>query len=777
MRELNVIFDVRCAQTSELRDRGIGRHALSLVRNAREFVGAQYDTRLVALTDNSLAPLTANLATLFDEVRPNGYTGVFSRPSWFVELSPMTHDPLFVARLVDHPQILTAAVVYDFIPDAEPDRYLPDPATRLDYALSNYWLSRFDLFWAISHTTARELQTRFYVPDARIAVTGASINIDLGDLNREDRHSAPSKHVLVAGGAEQRKNVECAIRAHARSSFLDGLRIPLVIPGRYPERWCNDFRSLHREAGGTPELLILPGYVSGEELLKLYQQSYCVVVPSRFEGFSLPVVEAMAAGTPVIASHIPAHEELISSVDLLFPPDDDGKVAALIERFVCDAAFREAIVRGQEGVWPPFVGREVSGTAWRTIMAKAEAESWRPPAAVVHRASRPKVAVMTPLPPDRTGVAYFTAPFLAELGKHVDLHIFTETQCPSPTPAAASVRPLVVLPSLSARFDRVLGVMGNSRFHLAIFETLVRYGGACVMHDARLLGMYCLIGRDRVRRVAEAELGRVLDPSEIEVWVEDESKLETLFLIELIHACEPMFFHSKETAQLVDERYGKSTVPLPFPGYRQWSTAQLGEEARHKARAELGIEPGEIAIMTFGFAHRTKGPKEMILAIELLRSWKIPASLYFVGEVVDDQVRSLNNLCREIGVTPYINFVDQFVSEELYRSYLLAADFGIQLRTHGFGGLSGALADCIGVGLPTVANENLCRAIDAPPYVAAVSDHPSPVVLAKAIAEMVGAGRHFHRSESERQQYLRDHSFQIYTRRILQAQGLDVQNQ
>jgi glycosyltransferase involved in cell wall biosynthesis len=776
MRELNVVFDVRCAQTPGLRDRGIGRHAISLVRNAREFVGARYDTRLVALTDDSLAPLTADIATLFDEVRPNGYTGALARPSWFIELSPMTDDPLFVARLVDHPQILTAAVVYDFIPAAEPDRYLPDPATRLNYALSNYWLSRFDLFWPISRTTARELRTRLQVPDTRIAVTGASINIDLGALKRDDRYSGPWKHVLVVGGADQRKNVECAIRAHGRSSFLNERRIPLVISGRYQERWCNDFRSLHREAGGTPDLLILPGYLSGDQLLELYRQSYCVVVPSRFEGFSLPVVEAMAAGTPVIASHIPAHEELISSADLLFPPDDDVKVASLIERFVRDAAFRRAVVRGQEDVWPPFVDRQVGGAAWRMIMARAEAGPCRPPAAIVRRASRPKMAVMTPLPPDPTGVGHFTAPFLAELGKHVDLHVFTETQSASPVPAAVSVRPLMVLPSVSARFDRVLGIMGNSHFHRTILETLVRYGGACVMHDARLVGLYRgIIGRDRAYRVAEAELGRSIDPGEIEGWLEDETKLETLFLSELVHACEPMFFHSRETVRLVSERYGQSSVQLPFPGYRQWSTAQLSDEARRKARAELGIERDEIAIMTFGFAHRTKAPKEMILAIELLRSWKIPANLYFVGAVIDVQVRALNALCQEIGVAPYVKFIDQFVSEQRYRNYLLAADFGIQLRAHGFGGLSGALADCIAVGLATVANENLCQAIEAPPYVTAVSDHLSPVALANAIVEMIGANRHLHRSESERREYLRDHNFQIYTRRMLQAQGLDVQ--
>ena len=205
MRQLDVIFDARCAQTSGYRDRGIGRHAISIVRHARETLDAKYDARLLAVTDNLLEPLPDDIATLFDEVRQNSYTGALARPSWFVELSPMTHDPLFVARLVDHPQILTAAVVYDFIPDTEPERYLPTAAMKLDYALSKYWLSRFDLFWPISRATAGELRTRLRVPDTRMTVTGAAIAVAPDALNRHDRSSDPLQHILVVGGADQRQ--------------------------------------------------------------------------------------------------------------------------------------------------------------------------------------------------------------------------------------------------------------------------------------------------------------------------------------------------------------------------------------------------------------------------------------------------------------------------------------------------------------------------------------------------------------------------------------------
>jgi glycosyltransferase involved in cell wall biosynthesis len=394
---------------------------------------------------------------------------------------------------------------------------------------------------------------------------------------------------------------------------------------------------------------------------------------------------------------------------------------------------------------------------------------------MVNRGRQPKMAVMTPVLPDPTGIAYFNVPFLAELGKHVELHVFTATQRPLPVPEAASIRPLVTVPSVSASYDRVLGVMGNSTFHLDIFEKLVRYGGACVAHDARLAGLYWLfLGQKRARRVAEHELGRSVPLDEIESWQEDESKLGTLFLSELMQACEPIFFHSRETVRLANELSGKLAIHLPFPIYREWSRDQLGEQARRKTRAGLGIEAGEIAIMTFGSSHWTKAPKAIIMAIELLRSMKVAAKLYFVGAVIDVKVRELDMLCREIGVEPYIKFVDQYVSEESYRDYLLAADFSIQLRVHGFGGISGALQDCIAAGIPTVANENLCEAIDAPGYVTRVPDDLSSASIADAIAGMVAENKHIYRQDDEREQYSRERNFQIYTRRLLQAQGIEV---
>jgi glycosyltransferase involved in cell wall biosynthesis len=83
------------------------------------------------------------------------------------------------------------------------------------------------------------------------------------------------------------------------------------------------------------------GYVSDSELAALYRRAACFVYPSRYEGFGLPPVEALALGCPVIASRLPAVQEACNDAVLYTSPDDPAELASLLERITSDAALRE----------------------------------------------------------------------------------------------------------------------------------------------------------------------------------------------------------------------------------------------------------------------------------------------------------------------------------------------------------------------------------------------------------------------------------------------------
>ena len=768
--DLRIIFDMRCLQDPGYRDRGVGKLSANLVRTVGH-LGEKFRISTLGLVDPGLPPLEDRFLRLVDRVCGNAYVSVMERPTVFLELSPMTHDPLFAGRIVNDPDILKLAIVYDFIPLMKPERYLPTGPSRLDYHTQLVWLSRYDHFFPISQYTSDELQRILGTTTARITGTGAPVDPAFERVGARGKRFF-GRYVLACGGAEPRKNIECPILAHAGSRVMQDAGIRLVITGNYPPPWATRLRDLHVENGGRPELLVFPGFVDEDELVSIYRGALCTVVAAHMEGFSIPVVEAMAVGSPVIASSIPAHRELLGRNDLMFAPDDVDDARQKIEALMTDPAWRSAVAKDQSTRWQRFRADKIAGEFWSRVGQLIGHR--RPKPCGILRGARPQIAFLSPMPPDQSGVAEYSAATIKELGKLVDVHVVSENVRAAAPDGAMSAQPVTALPCLSSEFDRVVGVVGNSHFHLEIFHLLERYGGACIEHDNRLLGFYgLLLGPARARAVAERELRRTVTGEEIDSWLQDESKLQATFLGEVAEWASPMFVHSRVTESIVHERFAAPAIYLPFSIYRQWETDPTDQRTKVAARQRLGMGSKEFAILSLGFVHSNKAAEECIWALDILLSWKIPARLYFVGSFAMDEA-PFRNLVSDLALTDHVMFASEFVSEARYRDYLLAADAAVQLRTHFFGGLSGALLDCIAVGLPTVANADLAMAMEAPAYVSMVPDHPSPVLIAEALAEICQKGDSRSQFDEARRHYSDVHSFKNYARQLCEGLGFEA---
>jgi alpha-1,3-rhamnosyl/mannosyltransferase len=136
-------------------------------------------------------------------------------------------------------------------------------------------------------------------------------------------------------GPDPTKNVETLIEAFARLPRPVRDEHDLLLAGDFRRR--DDLRD-RVAALGIEKQVKFPGVVSDQELIELYQQAALLVFPSRYEGFGLPVLEAMACGCPVVCSNAASLPEVAGDAALLVPPDDVAGFTDAICRVLEDRA-------------------------------------------------------------------------------------------------------------------------------------------------------------------------------------------------------------------------------------------------------------------------------------------------------------------------------------------------------------------------------------------------------------------------------------------------------
>ena len=185
---------------------------------------------------------------------------------------------------------------------------------------------RCDVVFANSRFTAEDVERTLGVPGTRLRVAYPGVKAEF--VADGERAELGIPYVLTVATLEPRKNLGTLLDAHARL----GRELALVVAGG--EGW-GEQPALDRP--GVSRL----GFVSDAELARLYRGAAAAVYPSRFEGFGMPIVEAMACGCPVVASAHPSLDEASGEAAVRADPDDAEALARAIEEAV---ARREELV-------------------------------------------------------------------------------------------------------------------------------------------------------------------------------------------------------------------------------------------------------------------------------------------------------------------------------------------------------------------------------------------------------------------------------------------------
>lgn len=198
----------------------------------------------------------------------------------------------------------------------------------------------------ISTHSAADIVELYGVPRERIAIVSPAVGPEFYQVVDPDAQASVKARygirrdtfILSGGGSEPRKNITRLVEAFGRAPRLRE-RLNLVVVGGM-ERGAEAIREAARRAR-LEEAIIFPGHVPLEDLRALYSACALFVFPSLYEGFGMPVLEAMACGAPVVSSNASSLPEVAGNAALLVDPRDVEGLAAAMTRVVEDTALRE----------------------------------------------------------------------------------------------------------------------------------------------------------------------------------------------------------------------------------------------------------------------------------------------------------------------------------------------------------------------------------------------------------------------------------------------------
>jgi len=330
--------------------------------------------------------------------------------------------------------------------------------------------------------------------------------------------------------------------------------------------------------------------------------------------------------------------------------------------------------------------------------------------AAINPLSRPKIAYVSPLPPERSGISDYSAELLPELLHYYNIDlIIDQKKVALPSVAAhCTVRTVDWLKANAHLYDHVLYHFGNSPFHKHMFALLKEVPGIVILHDFFLSGVVVHLDINGIVPGGWAEeLYHAHGYKALRHYAQKHDKE----IIVRTYPCnygvlndsEGVIVHSEYAKQLAEQWYGRQAADhLHVVPHLRVPADPL---QRKDARKSLNIDERCFVVCSFGLL----GPHKM--NHRLLDAWLASSLaadqeclLIFVGE--NERGDYENKLLETINRHKYGARVSitGWASTETFRYYLAAADAGVQLRTHSRGETSGTVLDCMNYALPTIVN-------------------------------------------------------------------------
>jgi glycosyltransferase involved in cell wall biosynthesis len=660
---------------------------------------------------------------------------------------------------------LITATLYDLIPLLFQEHYFQNEDFRQWYFSRVAWLRKADHLLAISESSRSDAINLLGIESWRITTIHGGISPHFfpaadAKVNKRalsQKYKLRDKFVLYTGGDDHRKNIRGAIEGYAAIPSELRKDCQLVIVCAMEEHRKMLYLGYAKAAGLIESDVLITGFVTEIDLVAFYRACDVFVFPSLYEGLGLPVLEAMACGAPVLGGDNSSVREIIVRSDAMFDARSARSIGDAIGRVFTDKKFadelrRYGIQRAKNFSW--------DSTAAMARDAFEEAENRAREAGVQSAVSgwlpKRRLAVLSPLPPCRSGIADYTAKFLPFLARHFDIDLFTDSYKVSDEILTTSFRifDVGIFASVATKYDVILYEFGNSEFHAHMLPLLEKFPGVVGLHDAYLSGLYGYLdfqlgdaGKYAFEMLAAhgPQARRCFAPAQGRPDANWDAMVSLPCTKRVLDQALGVISHSPFNLEIARECYPRGwlapyriipqMVSIPPP----WSAVQ-----RCEAKRKLGFAPDDLIVTTFGHVAWTKWGDKLFEAFNhspLAKNTNV--HLVFAGELTKDEFGSkLTNAIQESGCAGRVH-ITGFLSENAFEMYLRVTDVAVQLRTKSRGGTPKGVLDCLAYGVPVIVNNDASYKDYPNDVVVKIAPEPSPPQLSKALVELCAdeAGR------------------------------------
>ncbi len=622
-------------------------------------------------------------------------------------------------------RVSTVYTLYDMIPLIFSKIYMTDPRTRAQYDYVCNQAKESAGIITISESARGDIvQFLGVAPEkVHVAYPGPSPLFQHAPVRSETVAAVRHKwnlrdgFVLSVTGYDYRKNLEGILNSYARLDVRLRREYPLALVCNLSHEHATSLRNQAAELGILDQL-VLTNYVSDADLLALYSIATVQFFPALYEGFGMPVLDAMIAGVPVITANVSSLPEVIGDAGVLVNPHDVEEMTfALTEVLTSDTKRQEMRSAGLDRA-PSFSwsrSAEVFRQVYRELgQLNAPVETVYP---LVSSGPLEHLAFVSPMPPQKSGIADFSASLVGAMRERIKVTVFVDAEVldevrqhvPGPVESVARLPQM----TRAGEFDAVLYQVGNASFHYFQLPYLIGLPGVVEMHDGILHGLMwdCYVVRGNPLRYyrelsyahgkpgydyaqeAMASSGAIASPD-----------VYTLTLNRRVtnHAM-GVIVHNHWAARSVAEH--NTNVPLKLiylPVSEQENAAHL-DAAR--ARQKLGIPLDQVVIATFGRLVFTKRLDVIVRVFARLVKDIPNVRLCMVGQLESPLPGhvDISELVQKFGLADSVT-VTGYIDETTFVDYMAATDIALNLRYPHAGETSATLMRLLNAGIPTITS-------------------------------------------------------------------------